>query len=564
MKTQRKPSNYVIGPQSRIGMADAQNDAVFLQSCFVDSGLFADVMRFDSPRFIILGRTGSGKTALIQRLLNDRPNNTVVLDPQQLALSFIENSNIVNWLINNDINIDTFFQTLWQHIMSIEILRKRYDVSNEYKTNKFLESIEKRIAPNKYKAMKYLERFKDTFWKDTELRVADITTRFEEAVRFDATLMTDFPASSISTGAGGGSSRNISKEKKEQFESRINNVIGADLLSGLNDIFSVLMDEFKNPQYALYVAIDDLDLAFAGENIRIRLVRALLDCLKRMHKIPYVKFNVAMRDDLLAEALGDSTRIGFQVEKYEDHILPVRWNASQLFELVDKRIHFMTCKDPNKTPAQADSLGFYDLFPKEVRQKKTREYMITRTLHRPRDLIKFVNDCLTESQGKKSVSAADVITAESSYSKSRIDSLINEWRQYMPDIRVYISILEQMPFSFTLDELIKNGKNQIQSAAVSLADESRSEPIVRAANAMFENYKKDLELESDYTRRFVELVLDKCFTIGLIGVRHSEGSNYEWADASWKNIRTQSWSMSTKIQIHKMYSLALRSKTIEA
>lgn len=55
------------------------------------------------------------------------------------------------------------------------------------------------------------------------------------------------------------------------------------------------------------------------------------------------------------------------------------------------------------------------------------DHLIGRTLYRPRDIIQFMNEALTSSVGKASITAGDIDAAEGEYSKQRLAALIDEW-----------------------------------------------------------------------------------------------------------------------------------------
>jgi hypothetical protein len=57
-----------------VSFAAAEEDTQFLSECFVDTGDVRHLLDCESPNRIIVGRTGSGKSALIFRLPNSHPH----------------------------------------------------------------------------------------------------------------------------------------------------------------------------------------------------------------------------------------------------------------------------------------------------------------------------------------------------------------------------------------------------------------------------------------------------------------------------------------------------------
>lgn len=52
----------------KVGAVDAEHDKKFLDACFVDNGDISKLIDCTHPECIIVGRTGSGKSALILEL----------------------------------------------------------------------------------------------------------------------------------------------------------------------------------------------------------------------------------------------------------------------------------------------------------------------------------------------------------------------------------------------------------------------------------------------------------------------------------------------------------------
>ena len=84
----------VIKKGAKLGELDAEADKDLLESCFVDSGQIDDLLDINSAKSIILGRTGSGKSALIH-MIGQTCQHSVYLDPHDISIKFLEHSNIV-------------------------------------------------------------------------------------------------------------------------------------------------------------------------------------------------------------------------------------------------------------------------------------------------------------------------------------------------------------------------------------------------------------------------------------------------------------------------------------
>ncbi len=79
-------------------------------------------------------------------------------------------------------------------------------------------------------------------------------------------------------------------------------------------------------------------------------------------------------------------------------------------------------------PPHADRNLWDDLFAAEVRGEPMRDYVLWRTLPRPRDIIYLANSALTTAINRKhrTIEASDLVFAEGQYSKFAFDALVVE------------------------------------------------------------------------------------------------------------------------------------------
>lgn len=69
-KAAAKPKSKATSPLAlraglTIGAAAAEDDTSLLLACFEDSGQYAEIKDVRSPKFLIKGRTGSGKNCAV-------------------------------------------------------------------------------------------------------------------------------------------------------------------------------------------------------------------------------------------------------------------------------------------------------------------------------------------------------------------------------------------------------------------------------------------------------------------------------------------------------------------
>lgn len=173
-------ANPIILKNSEIGAPDAESDDLFLENCFQDNGDLETLLDVSNPKCLVLGRTGSGKTALLRQVLRSS-ERSIELAPEALALSYVLNSNVLRFFEEAGVRLDIFYSLLWRHILTVELLRLRYEITNASKQQEFMERIHAVFTRNagKQRALKYLSEWGDQFWTETEYRTKEFTRKLE-------------------------------------------------------------------------------------------------------------------------------------------------------------------------------------------------------------------------------------------------------------------------------------------------------------------------------------------------------------------------------------------------
>lgn len=116
-----KSSSFKFKSHQSIGAPDAETDNN-LNEVFIDNGAYEALVNPDIPKCIIIGRTGSGKSALIKKL-RDSEEFISTLNPEQMSLTYLTNSTILTYLRKLDVSIGFFYKVLWKHVFIVEILK---------------------------------------------------------------------------------------------------------------------------------------------------------------------------------------------------------------------------------------------------------------------------------------------------------------------------------------------------------------------------------------------------------------------------------------------------------
>ena len=410
-------SKYIIPRHAEIGTAAAENDDVYFADCFVDTGLINRLLATNSARSVIVGRTGSGKSAIARKISESHPHVCVV-QPESLSLNFLADSWLLNVLTDQEFDLGLFYQQLWRHVIVIELLRYEKGLESEAKVRTFLSTLGALFKDNsgKLRAFEYLTKFGGEFWEDTEQRVKHIANTFEN--NFLEAMGANYAALKGKVESG---------EKFTQSESLelVNNarkIVNSIQMQELSKIIDILDEHvFDDRKKQVVLLIDDLDKQWADERIRVKLIEALINVLPKFRKIQNVKIVVAMRDDLLDIVLAQATTPGFQREKFEDQHYRLKWSKEELLNILNRRINKLF-----KSQYTNDLVCVDDIMTSTVSGQRSIDYICDRTMMRPRDILAYFNNLLDKFGGKAMILQKDMRSIELDYSTARRRALVDE------------------------------------------------------------------------------------------------------------------------------------------
>ena len=114
-----------------LGGLTAEKDPL-LSDAFIDNGTYSAIVAEDDPHWFIVGRTGSGKTALLKQLeISEFPEKVARISPRELAFHHITNVNAIRTLLGLGVRLEPFFHALWRHLLLCEVVRHRYKKPTE-------------------------------------------------------------------------------------------------------------------------------------------------------------------------------------------------------------------------------------------------------------------------------------------------------------------------------------------------------------------------------------------------------------------------------------------------
>lgn len=530
-----------------IGDLDAETDNEFLDTCFIDKGYLEDLLDVKNPRSIIVGRTGAGKSSLLYKV-STSIDNYKKIDPNDISVKFLEHSDIIQFMDKLGVNLDLFYKMLWRHILIIELVRLRYKIKNEEENDNFFRGLVERFNRDeiKQKAIKYFRDWGDKFWLDTDEQLKQITRKLEDETK--ANLGVKYASLDISLN---GASK-LSDEQKTEITQRASQVVSSLQIKQLNEMLDMLAEySFKDPQKHYYLLIDQLDEDWADTNTRCKFIRALIEEVKGFRKISNVKILVALRKDLI-DLVFDKTRgAGFQEEKYESYILQIQWSSSELIDLVEKRV-----RETYKRVYTKDQVTISDIFPEARRVahgKTPMEYILDRTLLRPRDILQFVNETFKVGVDKDKITWTLIHEAETAYSEKRLRSLKEEWGETYPSFEDTIEILRGRKSTFDFNEF---KSPQFESVITKLSTKKTEDPCVIVV-------KDYLNTIGSTENEIISTILSCLYKVGAIGIKLETNNSFIWSYRNKSAMSNGEAERASQLKIHKMLHKTLDIKTNE-
>lgn len=501
--------NSRMKPGFNLGGEAAEVDGL-LEDAFVTSGDYLVIESRGEHRCFLVGRTGAGKSAVLKHLEEVHPEHVIRINPENLSLPYITNLQAIRYLDSLEVNLDNFWQTLWRHVLLVEILRHRYKVDSPAAKSNFIQLLRKRIQNDRTKqaALAYLDEFEGRFWCETDERVREITDKFAERVGAEAGASIGVGQAGVGGSLSAGSE--ISQETRAEQVLRFQRVVNDTQLARLNKMIDVLDDDvLDSSHHFTYVVIDDLDKEWVDERIANDLIRCLFSTVYSLHHVRNLKVIVALRTNIFQE-LDFGRKGGGQEEKFRALIQEVRWSRASLIRMLDERAAVAGRRQGITVNA------FSEFLPSaNATMGNPLDYMLDRTLMRPRDALAFANECFRVGENKDRLAWAGIKTAERTYSIGRVLALRDEWKGTYPGIGTVVELFRRAPMRMDRPEF----QARLDDAMLLLSDEHFSGVTWMSSVSARMWHATDREAFAELYGPLVEIL----YRIGLIGIGQVSG-----------------------------------------
>lgn len=398
------------------GKESAESEQKFLERVFLPTAIFERIRQ--GKKHLVLGRKGSGKTAVCLRLYEDlerRGLKVSLLTPRDLSkfkMTLLEKGSL---------NSAESALLSWKYVFFVEI--------GSY----ILEAADQKYGSNHLawpEAIKYVRKFmaentsKHASWLDKTFKVI----------------------------------RRIKKVGVVPFEAEIDpNVVSQEVVD-FTDKIDEITDHIPKALSLLetkpiYILVDKVDELWEPSKESQLLVVGLLRASKEL----YEQTNLANVITFLRSDIFDALQFhdSDKFHSYEERII---WNKTDLMKLVTLRARASTGMTIHR---EAWDKIWQTFFPKEIDHQSSVDYLINYTLMRPRDLIQLCNLCRDKAQNHNHphITADDINEALPQYSKWKLKDLRDEYLVQYPFLeRIFLGAFQHSKAKLTRESIVERVK----------------------------------------------------------------------------------------------------------
>lgn len=493
MSNPKKIRNWTF---TDLGRVVAEQD-VNLVNYYVSSSKYVDrASDVNDSAVFYVGPKGIGKSAILQMVrltLPQESNRIINITPDNLAFSALANIEVTTPILNMIGKQKWFFKSIWDYLLAVEILRREY--TNQSWLNQTVGKIYK--GEFERKAKKLL---------DTRLM------NNGEPISLLNTINELFESAELSAEIS--STKVTANIKSEKIEDKF----GLSLLGLIN---SVAKEAHEKIKHTYYIIIDDLDQNWQNDPVQNDFLAGLFQSLKNFSKPPKIKCLVSMREDILKNIVIQDR------DKFHDWICNVKWEYSEIKEMITKRI-------VNKTELNK-SLIWGALFPENA-----FDQILGQTQEKPREIIRLTQLCLEKAKqsGKYQIEANIMNDAYKQFSEEKISEISDDNHYKFPNLKLALKRFKGWPKEFSYEHF----KNEYAEMIALEIDEKEANTLKYSWAGGYSENPKELAM----------ILLE----IGFFMIKADRKSRPFLYDIdNPQDINDCSW-----FAIHPMYSVSLNLK----
>lgn len=172
-------------------------------------------------------------------------------------------------------------------------------------------------------------------------------------------------------------------------------------------------------------------------------------------------------------------------QKYRDVIEMIQWSEDELLDLISRRIQHSFPQKPEEGPEDLWNLVFGETL--EYRQTRSFNYMVDRTLYRPRELIHFctlIRDQVSQTKSTLPANYSLISEAEAQYSEDRVKDIGSEWRFSYPGLESVFEAFRGLSYNFDREDLefhllgMVTGEHKVSDTAKAWVQDLEPEDLI--------------------------------------------------------------------------------------
>lgn len=469
------------------GKDDAESDIAaggLLERGFLETSAFIAVST--GRKSLIIGRKGSGKSAICVVLDRRRVEGNVhysLVTPDEISSEEVRRFELPG------ITEAQAKTLLWRYVLDVQIAKFLLTASQQDG-----KSIPESLRPVRKFLVDNNEvddlRFTEKLWRVIEKLKASLSL---EAFGLKVGVEAGIPSEGV----------------------RVSSEIET-LERGLNDAYRSAQWPGRDP--SLILMVDQLERVWANDRNSDHMVVGLLQASKHVGAcFRFASAAVFVRTDIY-DFLQFQDR-----DKYRGDEHRMDWSGGHLEQLLVARAEASL-----NQPISAKQL-WTQVFPPKINGEHVKDYLLSRTLLRPRDIIQFCNLCrdTAEKNCHKSIHETDVLEATAQYSSWKLRDLIAEY-------------LVNYPFLNDLFVLFQNSSYVGTKPSL----DSRLRTVRDALARRYPDHQAVFHVDG---------VLEVIYSIGFLGVLRPSGVSYAFKGATGVGPADETFI------IHPAFRDALRS-----
>jgi hypothetical protein len=383
----------------RFGELDAESERN-LASFFVDTGAIAKLAGGD--KHLVLGRKGSGKTALFRLTQSTQLRQVAVVDVEFDKYPW----DFHRQLRQSGMLDESAFEASWRFLFLLAIAREWREFASE---------------PLKEQAKRLLSGIMPDPQRGV---IASLLARMKNPTKLSLPGGAIPNVASVSLG-----SIDIGKDDAAK-------AIGV-MECHLDALTALVSTNYSS--HPVVIKVDRLDDGWDATSDSKNLIAGELKAARSLNQLlgrdglpaPVVTFLRTDIFDLLR--FNDKNKLAAATERLE-------WTPERLIDVLNKRIAAaLGCEEQN---------AWQKVFANTEMRQRTRpnSYMTKRTMGRPRDILAFAIQCrdIAMESRHNIVETTDIYDAEKDYSHHLLDELTDELHKQLPELEMYIDCLREV------------------------------------------------------------------------------------------------------------------------